>query len=512
MAFRARKTGLNIAALMGGACLLWAPASDAQMPPLPQSAQSKQLGDGTGLRLIVSEQHVVLASRVRRIAVGDPSVADVLQVKGGVLILGKKPGTTVVSIWQDGMPEIRQVVQVRSALSDAVLPPTAQINMSGNSALVTGSFATAENHDAALRIAKNSLGGPDTPGGSGGGPGGGGGGGSGNNGSSAITIAMGDSGSGGANGGMTVSGGNDNNSTNVIDRSVVTAGGSGGVVQVDVKIVEFSKSVLKEAGFNLFSTRSNGFGFGTFAPTSLSSYSPTSSSLSFGSTVGTAMSSAFNLVAGPFGNGLFANLSVLETNGLARVLAEPTLVALSGQSASFLSGGELPIPQSGGLGTTTIQFKPFGIGLTVTPTVLGPDRIALKVAPEASDIDYAHALTISGVSIPAITTRRADTTVELGDGESFVIGGLVSRSTTSSVNKVPLLGDLPIIGAFFKSLNYTQDDRELVIVVTPHVVKPIARGVALPLPADGSDDSHRSVWGTFVGGFAARPVVPGFSR
>jgi len=118
------------------------------------------------------------------------------------------------------------------------------------------------------------------------------------------------------------------------------------------------------------------------------------------------------------------------------VLASPSLTALSGQSASFLAGGELPIPVAGGLGTTTIMYKPFGIGLTVTPTVLAANRIALKVAPEASEIDYSNAIVSEGVSIPAITTRRADTTLELGDGESFVIGGLVSRTTRSNVSKV----------------------------------------------------------------------------
>src|SRR5690606_11419853 len=174
--------------------------------------------------------------------------------------------------------------------------------------------------------------------------------------------------------------------------------------------------------------------------------------------------------------------------GLARVLAEPTLLALSGQSASFLAGGEIPIPSSGSLGTQNVEYKPFGIGLTVTPTILAADRIALKVAPEASELDWANAIPVSSGSstslIPALRTRRADTMVELGDGESFVIGGLVSRTTMASVDKLPLLGDLPIIGAFFRSMNYTQEEKELVIVVTPRLVRPIARGANLPLPGE----------------------------
>jgi len=195
------------------------------------------------------------------------------------------------------------------------------------------------------------------------------------------------------------------------------------------------------------------------------------------------------------------------------VLAEPTLVALSGQSASFLSGGELPIPVPQGLGTTSIEYKPFGIGLSVTPTVLADDRIVLKVAPEASDLDYANALSLNGVPVPAISTRRADTTVELGDGESFIIGGLVSRSTSSSVNKVPMLGDLPVLGAFFKQTNYQMNEKELVIVVTPHLVKPLARGTDLSARLPGAGVQRDApVWRSILLGGAGGDAVPGFSR
>jgi len=270
-------------------------------------------------------------------------------------------------------------------------------------------------------------------------------------------------------------------------------------VQVEVKIVEFSRSVLKEAGFNL------------------SSYGPNSHGFSFQSTVASTLSDAFNLALG-FGNankgrGLDLTLKLLEGNGLARVLAEPTLVAISGQTASFLAGGELPIPVPQGLGTTTIQYKPFGIRLTVTPTVLSNDRIALKVAPEASDLDYTNALSIDGVPVPAITTRRADTAVELGDGESFIIGGLVSRTTLSNASKVPLLGDIPIIGLLFKQQSYKMNEKELVIMVTPHLVKPIARGTDLTaqLPGNGEQRDGR-IWETMLIGDVTRNALPGFSR
>ena len=122
-------------------------------------------------------------------------------------------------------------------------------------------------------------------------------------------------------------------------------------------------------------------------------------------------------------------------------------------------------------------------------------------------------MTLQGVTIPALTTRRAETTVELGSGQSFVIGGLIDRETASNVDKVPLLGDLPVIGAFFKTLQYSQNDRELVIIVTPHLVSPIAKGAALPAtPGEQSEQLDGPVWRSFVGGVAAREDVPGFSR
>jgi pilus assembly protein CpaC len=150
----------------------------------------------------------------------------------------------------------------------------------------------------------------------------------------------------------------------------------------------------------------------------------------------------------------------------------------------------------------------------VSPTVLSADRIALKVAPEASDLDPSRGISINGAVVPAIVTRRADTTVELGDGESFVIGGLVSRNTVSNVNKVPVLGDLPVIGAFFKNLNFHQEDRELMIVVTPRLVKPLAKGApaAQAVGADGRTSGNPNVWGWYVLGEYADPTLPGFSK
>ena len=284
------------------------------------------------------------------------------------------------------------------------------------------------------------------------------------------------------------------------------------VVQVDVKVVEFNKTLMKNVGINLFSTTANSHGF-SFGILSKGAYKNTSGSSSSDTSIASPISSAFNLLMQFDKAGVGLNIGMLEGNGLARVLAAPTLVALSGQSANFLSGGEVPVPVPAGTGMVAIQYKPYGIGLTVSPTVLSNDRIVLKVAPEASELDYANTVTINAITVPAISTRRADTTVELGDGESFVIGGLVSRSTTSNTNKVPLLGDIPILGVLFKQQEYSQKEKEIAIVVTPRLVKPLARDVDVePLLPGRTEQRNGTVWGPWLAGGLSRSVAPGFSR
>ncbi|MEM5430949.1 type II and III secretion system protein family protein [Cupriavidus oxalaticus] len=421
------------------------------------------------LRLMAGAQKEIrTAQPVERVAVGNPAVADalVLRTRGtpSVLLVARQPGVTDVMMWTRNAEPVTYSVQV-----DAIAPDAdgARVGYSAAGAAISGQSPDAY---AAARAQASAR---------------------------AATAGKADGRPG-----------------LVVDRSTVPVSGT---VQVDVKVVEVSKTVLKEAGINFFRNHS-GFAFGSFSPSTLNKFTFTPGTNgnpgSFSADLSSPMSSAFNLVAASLSNGIFANISLLEANGLARVLAEPSLVALSGQSASFLAGGEIPIPVPQALGTTTIQFKPFGIGLTVSPTVLSANRIALKVAPEASDLDPSRGISINGAVVPAIVTRRADTTVELGDGESFVIGGLVSRNTVSNVSKVPLLGDLPVIGAFFKNLNFHQEDRELMIVVTPRLVKPLARGApaAQAVGADGRTSASPNVWGWYMVGEYADPTLPGFSK
>ncbi|WP_369050868.1 type II and III secretion system protein family protein [Burkholderia gladioli] len=465
---------------------------------LTRSSVASAAGPDASVDIAVGAQRQIAAGRsLQRVAVGDPAVADVLVVKGGgVLLIGKSAGTTNVMVWERGRADPAvYTVHVTSGAANALLDEnTPRVSTYGDTTVISGSASTLEAHQRAVDVATAAAAARTAAKQSSGAQGGGAGGGRGGGGGGAFGAGAGQAGGGATPG--------------VVDASTISGKN---VVQVDVRVVEFSRSVAKQAGLNLFKTN-NGFSFGSFAPSSLqsSSYTP-SNGMTVSAT--TPIASAFNLVVGSTTRGIAANLSVLEQNNLARILAQPTLVALSGQSASFLAGGEIPVPVPQSLGTISIEWKPYGIGLTVTPTVLGPNRIALKVAPEASQLDFLNAITIDSITVPALTTRRADTTVELGDGESYVIGGLVDRETTSNLSKVPFLGDLPIIGAFFKSLSYSQSDKELVIIVTPHLVSPIAAGTKLPsTPGELSEQHDGPVWRSYLGGMLVPDTAPGFSK
>jgi pilus assembly protein CpaC len=178
-------------------------------------------------------------------------------------------------------------------------------------------------------------------------------------------------------------------------------------------------------------------------------------------------------------------INALEQKGVARSLAEPNLVALSGDTASFLAGGEYPIPVSGNQGQITVDYKKYGVGLAFTPTVLSRGLINLKIEPEVSSIDYTHPVAISAtVSVPSLIVRRASTTVELRDGQSFVLGGLLQSNNQNSIDQLPWLGSVPVLGALFSSKSYQKNETDLVIVVTPHLVRPARPGDVIRTSAD----------------------------
>ena len=180
-------------------------------------------------------------------------------------------------------------------------------------------------------------------------------------------------------------------------------------------------------------------------------------------------------------------ITALRNNGLLRILAEPNLTAISGQQASFLAGGEIPIlvPQaSGGGSVTTVEYKQYGIQLNFTPTVLGDGRVRLSCTPQVSDLDYAHAVELGGAPVPALITRNVNTTVELAEGQTFALAGLLKNEVTANKNITPFLGDLPAIGALFRSVSYQRSETELVVLVTPHLVEALNPNQVPRLPGD----------------------------
>ena len=203
-----------------------------------------------------------------------------------------------------------------------------------------------------------------------------------------------------------------------------------------------------------------------------------------------------------------AILTALESSGLAKMLAEPTLVALSGQEAKFLVGGEFPIPMSTGLGAVSVQWKKFGIILNFTPTVIADGALHLKLMTEVSDVDPARTVTVGGFSIPGLTSRQSETTVRLTDGQSFAIAGLLSDRVRSQIQRIPFLGDLPILGALFRSVTYQRDESELLVVVTAHLARPVSPHDAPHLPTENElndpNDIQLFLFGSEGGGGPAK--------
>jgi pilus assembly protein CpaC len=267
-------------------------------------------------------------------------------------------------------------------------------------------------------------------------------------------------------------------------------------VNLHVKFAEVSRSLVREIGGNLQTVdATGGFKFGVATgrgPTT--TYTPGSPG---GLGVGfTSAPSGGSLVKHDGSGGTFAGFGRLfgldiasafdlaERSGLVTTLSEPNLTALSGETADFLAGGEFPIPISQGLGTTSIEYRKFGVSLAYTPTVLANGRISLRVRPEVSELSSQGAVTVNGFQIPALTIRRAETTIELGSGQSFMIAGLMSNNAQNTIDKAPGAGDVPILGNLFRSRSFRKGETELVIIVTPYLVKPVNDG-DIHLPTDG---------------------------
>jgi pilus assembly protein CpaC len=382
---------------------------------------------------LVSGKSIVLRSTepVSRVSIAAPKVADFLLLSANeIYITGKAAGSTNLTLWQNKKLvaifdlEVGYDLSLLKQKMHEILPEEKVLQIIGTNDSITlsGKISSAVNLSQAVALAKSYA--PE---------------------------------------------GKVNNFVEV-----------GGVHQVmlEVRIAEISRSLTRRLGINFAVQKGDQFAMSLLGGLgALDESIPAVESLLAGS----AVNSLFRFDTGDYTwTGL---MDALNEDGLLKILAEPTLTTLSGQSANFLAGGEFPVPVPQGLGTVGIEYKPFGVGLIFAPTVLSKEKISIQVTPEVSELDFSTAAVIEGFVTPGITTRRASTTVELGDGQSFAIAGLLRESVLTDVQKFPLLGDIPILGTLFQSKAFIKRETELVIIVTPHLVK--LREVAkVSLPTD----------------------------
>jgi pilus assembly protein CpaC len=378
---------------------------------------------------LVSGKSIILRSTlpVKRISIADPEIADfILLSPHEIYITGKGAGTTNLTFWQDNKVTAIYDIEVAYDLSQlkqqlhALFPDEKEIRViaTNDSITLSGKISSASNLSQAIALANAYA--PE---------------------------------------------GKINNLVEV-----------GGIHQVmlEVRVAEMGKSTTKRLGINFAAQKGDQFAVSRLG--GLADFGGTTGGLVDFSEAVTAL---FRFETGDVT--WTALIDALMEDGLVKILAEPTLITISGQSANFLAGGEFPVPVPQGLGTVGIEYKQFGVGLIFTPIVLSKDKISIQVTPEVSELDFSTAAQIEGFVTPGISTRRASTTVELGDGQSFAIAGLLRETILTDIVKYPLLGDIPILGLLFQSKSFQKRETELVIIVTPHLVKPLdVAKVSLP--------------------------------
>jgi pilus assembly protein CpaC len=424
MSVRDRVT-CSIPRLALGAALVWLmvspiAAQNAAQPPAPAA----QATDSSGFErvLLTAGRSTVLNTpfEVTRIAVTNPAVADAMVVQPReVLIDGKGPGTVSLIIW--GGDQRRQY--------DIVVDPGVTTLEQTFQKLFPGEDLHVAMNDESVILTGNVS-------------------------SNAVMLRAGEIAAGMSS------------KTKVINLLQLPGGSGSQQVLLQVRIAEVNRRAVQELGVNFFSTRPDATGRVTtqqFAAPDFDSTKP--SGLNF--------SDFLNLFFFNRNEGLGVAIKALEQKGLFQSLAEPNLIAYNGQEASFLAGGEFPVPVvQGATGTVTVMFKEFGVRLNFKPTIAG-DVIRLKVRPEVSSLDYNNGVTLQGFRIPSLISRRAETDVELRDGQSFAIAGLLNNITQNDGANVPFLSKIPIIGYLFKSTADTKERTELMVLVTPRLVRPM---------------------------------------
>ena len=401
----------------------------------------------------LNKSQVVTVDRpFARAMVGNEEVADIVPVTNRSLyVLGKKMGTTSLTIYDKNNIVISvvdvavgpDIVSLRRQMAELIPGEEIGARISNDAVVLTGVVSNGPAVDRAMELAKTYAG------------------------------------------------------DKVINMMSV---GASQQVMLEVRFSEINRQTGKQIGFSAFTGSDGGtFGSATGNGAGLVPDPDTGEGILRLDSI-TGSFGVFRKAFSAFGLNINATLDALERKGLVKTLAEPTLVALSGETASFLAGGEFPIPVQqgnngggggggGNGGGITIEFKPFGVSLAFTPTVLADGIINLQVEPEVSSIDPSASITVNGLVIPGLQTRRANTVLELRDGESFALAGLIRKDFATTVRQVPLLGSIPIIGSLFRSSGFTKGETELVIVVTPRIVQPV-KANQIKLPTDRVQNPH----------------------
>jgi pilus assembly protein CpaC len=429
-----------------------------------QTAATGQVVPATGLKIDVAVnqgQLVRLSKPVNSVFIADPEIADV-QVKSPqlVYVLGKAAGTTslyAVSEQDEVLlnAEVRvryDAARVEQTIRNLVPRGTVEVSAVADSLVLSGTVYSSAEGDDVRRIAARFV----------------------------------------------------KDGKQLINKMQVDAPNQ---VNLRVRVAEMNRGIVKQFGFNWQNVFNNGhfiFGLATGVPTMVGALTGTqtlpNAGLNLFAIPQGSTTNAFNTLqpgsAGSNVNNLFGGLQTknlnlssvidaLDNHGLVTILAEPNLTAISGEPASFLAGGEFPIPVPAGQGLVGIDWKKFGVSLNFIATLANDDRINLHVMPEVSELSSAGAITIDSISVPALTTRRAETTIELASGQSFAIAGLLQNNVTQNINKFPWLGDIPVLGQLFRSEAFQRNESELVIIVTPYIVHPIATASRAMAPTDG---------------------------
>jgi pilus assembly protein CpaC len=441
-----RIRGISAAGLTAALLVIMVAPPSAQGPENSVSqSQPRQAARSTGavgseaaerIDLLVGRSTVLRTERpITRVSLPKPDVADALVTSPNELLVhGKQPGTISLLVWADSGKIKTYDVSVRRDLSDLEkqvheLFPGEPIAVSSNGSDVVLSGVVSSKYVV----------------------------------EKAASLAT----------------GYVEKATNVVNLLRQQEGIASNQVLLQVRFAEVSRTALQELGVSFFTGANGSHGWvGRSATQQFPA--PT-----FDDSKGLVFSDFLNLFAFNTKEQIGAVVKALQTKGLFQSLAEPNLVTQNGKEASFLAGGEFPIPVVQGAGlnaAVTIMFKEFGVRLKFTPTVVGDDLIQLKVAPEVSALDFGNAVSIQGFRVPALTTRRTETEVELRDGQTFAVAGLIDNSVTQTMSKIPGIGDVPVLGLLFKSRAYQKNATELVVMITPHIMRRDSTGVTPNLP------------------------------